>query len=548
MNTNRECFILKTAVYCRVSSDEQIERGTIENQIEFATKYCELHNIKITKWYKDNGITGILPLEERPEGSILLEDAKNKKIDLLLIYRLDRLGRSARIILNSVHELEQNGVKIKSMTEPFDTSDPSGRFLLTILAGVADLERETILERLRIGTNRAARAGKWLGGIVPYGYYVNPEGFLEINDTPIPGLEISEADVVRMIYTLIGKRGWSTIRVADYFNLIHIPPCYVIDNRKLKRGKRKVNTAGIWRPGRIRNMVVNTVYKGIHFYGKRSRKKRKLIERKVPAIVSVELWDKAQKTLADNRIEATRSAKRQYLLRGLIKCGTCGLTYCGTAFPGPKREPKGYYICNGKNAYRGPYQGKCPSKNIPQKWIETLVWNTCVSFIENPEGVMKELAKTIENTKPKTKTDIKKEKAIVQKSLQETETEKQRILDLYRKQLITMSDVETQLKKISTEKEALKQRVVELEEHIDTEFNKETYSSNIKELLAELREKIKKPLTYKTKRQIIKTLIKEIIVETTHDDSNKRRRPKAKVLVKYKFSQVAGHTGALADF
>jgi site-specific DNA recombinase len=188
---------MRTAVYARVSSEDQAERGTIENQLEFARKYGDLHQIEIVRWYKDDGVSGTIPLESREEGAKLLEDAKKDVFNLLLIYRLDRLGRSARIILNAVHELEQYGVKIRSMTEPFDTGDPNGRFLLTILAGVADLERETILERMWHGANRAAREGKWLGGIVPYGYRVNDEGYLEVNEDPLPGMDISEADVVR---------------------------------------------------------------------------------------------------------------------------------------------------------------------------------------------------------------------------------------------------------------------------------------------------------------------------------------------------------------
>ncbi|GMA99481.1 recombinase family protein [Pelosinus sp. IPA-1] len=110
--------MLNIAVYCRVSSEDQQERGTIESQIEFATKYCDLHQINIVKWYKDDGISGTLPFESRPEASIMLQDAQEKKFNTLLFYRLDRFGRSARIILNGVHILEQYGIKIKSMTEP----------------------------------------------------------------------------------------------------------------------------------------------------------------------------------------------------------------------------------------------------------------------------------------------------------------------------------------------------------------------------------------------------------------------------------------------
>lgn len=388
---------MKVAVYARVSSEDQAERGTIENQIEFAAKYCDLHQFEIVDWYKDDGVSGTIPLEERPEGARLLRDAKAGKFNLLLVYKLDRLGRSARVILNAVHELEQAGVKVRSMTEPFDTGDPSGRFLLTILAGVADLERETILERLWYGANRVAREGKWLGGIVPYGYKVNDEGFLEINEDPLPSVGISEADVIRLMYKLVAEDGCSTIEVADYFNALGIPPSYIKDGRKVKRGKRKENTAGIWRPSRIRNMIVNPTYKGVHVYGKRTNKQRELIPRKVPAIVSEEIWNKAQKVLKENQILSSKNSKRNYLLTGLIKCNVCGSNYHGVTYPAKENKKElSYYRCNGKAVYRGPLQGKCRSKNIPRQWLEDLVWKDCVEFIQNPGEALKELAALID--------------------------------------------------------------------------------------------------------------------------------------------------------
>lgn len=86
------------SLYDRVSSEEQADRGTIQNQIDFGNKYCDLHEILIDRWHKDDGVTGTIPLELRPEGSKLLEDAKAGNIELLLIYKLDRLDRSARVI------------------------------------------------------------------------------------------------------------------------------------------------------------------------------------------------------------------------------------------------------------------------------------------------------------------------------------------------------------------------------------------------------------------------------------------------------------------
>ncbi|MCY6483959.1 recombinase family protein [Clostridium aestuarii] len=75
--------------------------------MEFAYKYCDLHQLELLKLYKDDGINGTIPLEQRTSGKQLIEDAKEKKFDTLLIYKLDRLGRSARITLNSIHMLEE---------------------------------------------------------------------------------------------------------------------------------------------------------------------------------------------------------------------------------------------------------------------------------------------------------------------------------------------------------------------------------------------------------------------------------------------------------
>lgn len=526
------------AVYSRVSSEDQAERGTIENQLEFARKYCDLHQITSVLWYKDDGVSGTIPLEQRPDGARLLADAKAGLFDVLLVYKLDRLGRSARIVLNAVHELEQHGVKIKSMTEPFDTGDASGRFLLTILAGVADLERSNILERMWHGANRAARDGRWLGGIVPFGYRVNDEGYLEVNDDKLPGHDLSEAEVVRMIYALIAEQKLSTIRVADYLNALGIPPSYAKDGRQVTKGKRKDNTSGQWLPGRVRNMVVNSTYMGIHEYGKRSAKKRETIKREVPAIVSPEIWKKAQAVLQDNLIEATRNAKRQYLLRGLIKCGICGLTYTGTAYSGPGGKPKAYYVCNGKMSYRGPQQGKCASKNLPAEWVEGMVWSDCVNFIENPGQALHQFSEGLSVRKTE-KVGLVSERTLIEKALHEKDVEKQSILDLYRRKLITSADVEKQLEKITAERLALTQREKNLSSQIDQETTIAEQYDSAEAFLSSLRDKIAGDPPFEVRREVIKALVNEILVTTKAGPDG---RPSAELQIRYVFSHDTPRT------
>jgi site-specific DNA recombinase len=529
-------------VYVRVSSEDQQERETIENQIEFATKYCDLHRIKIREWYKDDGVSGTLPFESRPDGKRMLEDAKAGRVKTVLVFNLKRFSRNARITLNAVYALEQYGVQIKSMTEPFDTTTAHGRFALTILAGVAEYDRETTLETMWHGANRAARKGKWLGGIVPYGYRVNEERFLEICEDALPGREeFTEAGIVRMIYHLIASQKWTTIKVADYFNALTIPTLYVRDGRKVKKGKRKEKTAGIWTPSRIGTMVKNSTYKGLHIYGRRTKKDRELIERIVPAIVSSEVWDTAQEVIRSNQLEATKNSVRYYLLRGLIKCGSCGRTYHGTSFSGTKRAAQAYYICGGKNAYKGPMQPKCLSKNIRADYVEELVWNECVNFLRNPKDTLQELASGME-VKIEQKHTLISEREITVRSLKDKDNEKQVILDLFRKRMIESSDVEQQLQSIAQEKLFLEQRIRELDNLIDSEVAIEHRSNAAESLLTELKEKLDDNPSFEVKREIVLALVREILIDSTAPgndaDSEGTRTKRISIKIKYSFDYV----------
>src|SRR5262249_11689563 len=125
---------------------------------------------------------------------------------VVALYRLDRLGRSIRVLLDADHDLERAGVTIRSATEPFDTSSPIGRFVFQLLASIAELERSTITERMTLGRDRAARNGKWLG-VVPFGYDVDADGSLVPSDRPVAALGITEAELARDVFERIAALG-----------------------------------------------------------------------------------------------------------------------------------------------------------------------------------------------------------------------------------------------------------------------------------------------------------------------------------------------------
>ncbi|MCY6483960.1 recombinase family protein [Clostridium aestuarii] len=116
----------------------------------------------------------------------------------------------------------------------------------------------------------------------------------------MPKNNMSECDIVRLIFDMVANKGYSTIKLADYLNAIRIPTHYSKDHRG--------NTANIWRPNNIGRMIKNKTYMGIHIYGKRSKKQRELIERQVPAIIDEDTWNRAQQTLKNNQLDATKNA------------------------------------------------------------------------------------------------------------------------------------------------------------------------------------------------------------------------------------------------
>lgn len=189
----------KCAIYCRVSSDDQRERDTIENQVEILHSYIELkkEDLEFYDQYLDNGISGTISFEKRPEGSRLINDASKGFFNTVLVWKIDRFGRDTLSGLTAVEQLSKYNIEILSMSEPFDLNTSTGRFQFITYLNMAELERNNILDRMFIGATRAAKKGKWMGGIVPYGYIVNKDGYLEINE--------DEAKIIKKIFDLYVK-------------------------------------------------------------------------------------------------------------------------------------------------------------------------------------------------------------------------------------------------------------------------------------------------------------------------------------------------------
>ncbi|SHJ53968.1 site-specific DNA recombinase [Clostridium cavendishii DSM 21758] len=493
----------RVALYCRVSSDDQKERDTIENQVEILNTYIELkEDLEIFKEYLDNGVSGTIPFGERPGGKELLEDAKNKLFDAVLVYKIDRFGRDTLSGLNAAEILTKLNIEILSVSEPFDLNTPTGKFQFTTYLSMAELERNNILDRMYIGATRAAKMGKWLGGVVPYGYLVNSDGYLEINE--------SEAKVIRKIFNMYVVDKISTLGIATYLNTNNIPSYSITRTQKTK------SMTGKWRTSSVLRIISNTTYKGVHEYGKKATRRKETIIRKVPALISEELWNMAQKQKKQNSNESFRCMKnREYLLRGLIRCGHCGKIYCGISY----KTKNDVYACNGKRSAEQNRLGfKCTSGNILVDEIEQVVWNDILHFVRNYKNEIENIKNNDDsNNLSEVLNQIKKNDSI----LKNIKSEKNEILKLYRKKIITDTELEEQLSDINKEENNMKRIIATTEKQLEKLKSKDKLLKELEIKLEEYNKRIDS-LNYDEKRDLLKIIVKEIIATTVIEGSIKK--------------------------
>lgn len=273
---------MKAALYTRVSTDNQFEDGySIEAQQEKLEAYCKLKDITEYEFYTDGGWSG--SNINRPEIRRMIEDIKLGVIDVVIVYKLDRLSRSQK---DTIYLLEDvfypNNCDFISLNENFDTTSPYGKAMIGILSVFAQLERENIRERTRMGMQERIKSGLWMGGkTVPYGYdYDSNLGILVPND---------KADNVRQIFDLYLK-GYTISRLATMYRI----PSH----------------------SAISEMLSRITYTGKIPYND------EIFDGKHEAIIDEETFQKVQ--VEKNKRIKRRSNTSKYLLIGLCYCEKCG--------------------------------------------------------------------------------------------------------------------------------------------------------------------------------------------------------------------------------
>jgi site-specific DNA recombinase len=329
-------------------------------------------------------------------------------------------------------------------------------------------------------------------------------------------------DVIRRVFAKAAD-GKSCVAIANDLTRLGVPPAYV---RDVLRGKRKRGTAGIWRPSRIRNLIISKTYKGIHEWGKRTKASdadggkvlkasppEKWVTRPCLAIVDEALWQKANATLHKNQNVAMAHAKNDYLLRGLIRCGLCGLTYIGTAVTRPSGKKEFYYRCNGKHGARGLYGEngqRCPSPSVRGTELESAVWTDIQVFLAKPGAVLRQLEQQIkENGNGQKVADEIAELEGIRARKAEA---RRRTLDAYTDGWISKEEFGKKLRIIDAETVATEERLTELRKLCAEQDANAQALGAARNLLEELQSKTRGKMPFEQRRRAVEALVQNITV------------------------------------
>lgn len=467
----------RLALYCRVSSEDQAEKETIQAQLTFLRTWGGLYDYAIVGEYVDDPVSGLIPLAERPGGSRLLTDAQAGAFGTVAVLKVNRMARSLRVLLDGYTMLEASGVVFRSATEPFDTSTPMGKFLFQLLGSMAELDRATLLDQMSMGRDRLARAGKWTDGPIPLGYDVDTDKLLIPSPRMVEALGITEADLLRDLFCRIAQ-GSTGIAEATRLQAMGVPLIRRYSNGAIHQAREAT-----WRSNRITTMIRSTIYRGSHTFKSRFGP----IERQVPALVAVDLWDAANAQLECNRSRPKSNATRIYLLRGLIRCGVCGKSYVGQVVP-RRRRPRAYYRCNGSKApaVTGQRQ-RCPGRVLYTAELEDHIWARCTGFIRNPQSVLDAIAQQLA-AEPGEETSTQEQTLAL--ALGEKQQEEERLLTVFRRGRITLAAFEAEMDTLDREKQALQAEMTTVQARQKRQHAKLDYLRHSQALLAAWRTKL----------------------------------------------------------
>lgn len=362
--------VKRVGIYCRQSVDRGDEYGSTDAQREAISAYVasqrSLGWIAVETRYDDRGESG--STLDRPAFQRLLQDVDAGDVDIVAVYKIDRLSRSLLDFTQLMRRFEEKGVEFVSVTQQFSTSTSVGRMTLNLLATFAQFERETISERTRDKIAATRRRGLWTGGRPVLGYDVVDRRLV---------VNADEAEQVRAIFRLYLECGSLMAVVEELGRRSWHNKTWMNQRGQLVTGSRFDKSS-------LRHLLTNPIYLGQLTLG---------AERHAgahPAIVELEVFDSVQAQMQKHGREGNSETRNRWgaLLRGLLRCSVCGKAMTHSyASRGTKRY--GFYVCS---TAQKSGAAACPGSRVSLGQIEDFVIDRVRAIGRDPDIVAATIA------------------------------------------------------------------------------------------------------------------------------------------------------------
>ena len=484
---------MRCAIYTRKSTTEGLESdfSTLDAQREAAEHYIQAqahqHWTILPARYDDGGFTGANI--ERPALRRLLDDIENGEIDVIVVYKVDRLSRSLLDFARLMERFDRTGVGFVSVTQNFDTSSSMGRLVLNVLLSFAQFERELISERTRDKIQAARRRGKWTGGQVCLGYKTDPERKALV-------LVPKEAELVRSIFEMY-------LQTHSMGFIIERLNAKGLTTKRHVSKKGRVRGGGPWNKSAIYHVLRNPLY-----IGKIRTSDGELHEGEHEAIVSIEAFEKVAETMSHRTTGRLRkNRKSEYILTGLLRCGPCGTAM--TSSQGKSRSGRRYryYRC----VRQQENGGHCPTGLLPAADIESAVIAQVKDVATQGEIRQRILDRFL--SEAGALTEAEETRAAILARIEDLSGESRRLLDAFRNPGAGGGKtLASRLGEIEAEVDRLRIRLGDVEERLEALTDARSKVERVTDLLDGFGE-IWDALVPQEQRELLHLLVERIVVD-----------------------------------